>query len=108
MSLSSRAPVPSFRLPQQQLNLTDNSARAYAFSPTHLARRLLMTKVLKCSDVTPGCNFEIRGNSEDEVLKKANEHAKTAHNMQSMPPEVLSKARAAIHDEGEATKKAGA
>jgi predicted small metal-binding protein len=50
-----------------------------------------MTKVLKCSDVTPGCNFEIRGNSEDEVLKKANEHAKTAHNMQSMPPEVLSK-----------------
>ncbi len=39
-----------------------------------------MAKVLNCSDVTPGCNFEIRGNSEDEVLKKANEHAKTAHN----------------------------
>lgn len=67
-----------------------------------------MTKVLKCSDVTPGCNHEIRGNSEDEVLKKANEHAKTAHNMQTMPPDVLSKVRAAIHDEGQATKKAGA
>jgi len=50
----------------------------------------------------------MRGNSEDEVLKKANEHAKTAHNMQNMPPEVLSKVRAAIHDEGQATKKAGA
>jgi predicted small metal-binding protein len=34
-----------------------------------------MTKVLKCSDVTPGCNFEICGTSEDEVLKKADEHA---------------------------------
>jgi predicted small metal-binding protein len=84
------------------------SARAYDFSPTHLARRFLMTKVLKCGDVVPGCNFEMRGNSEDEVLKKANEHAKTAHNMQYMPPDVLSKVRAAIRDEGEATKKAGA
>jgi predicted small metal-binding protein len=34
-----------------------------------------MTKVLKCSDVTPGCNFEIRGNSEDEVPNEPNEHA---------------------------------
>ena len=68
-----------------------------------------MTKVLKCSDVTPGCNFEIRGNSEDEGLKKADEHAKTAHNMQNIPPDALSKARAAIRDEGDAaSKKAGA
>jgi predicted small metal-binding protein len=46
-----------------------------------------MTKVLKCSDVNPGCNIEIRGNSEDEVPKKAAEHAKTAQNMQNMCPE---------------------
>jgi predicted small metal-binding protein len=65
-----------------------------------------MAKVLKCSDVVPGCNAEIRGNSEDEVLKKANEHAKTTHNMQ---PDVLSKVRGAIHDEGQTgAKKAGA
>jgi len=67
-----------------------------------------MTKVLKCGDVVPGCNHEMRGNSEDEVLKQANEHAKTAHNMHNMPPEVLNKVRAAIHDEGQATRKAGA
>jgi predicted small metal-binding protein len=68
-----------------------------------------MTKVLKCGDVTPGCNFEIRGNSEGEILKKADEHAKTAHNMQNMPPDVLSKVRNAIHDDGDAaSKKAGA
>jgi predicted small metal-binding protein len=67
-----------------------------------------MTKVLKCGDFTPGCNVEIRGSSEDEVLKKAAEHAKTAHNMQNIPPDVLSKVKGAIHDEGEArTQKAG-
>ena len=68
-----------------------------------------MTKVLKCGDVVPGCNFEMRGNSEDEVLKKADDHAKTAHNMQNMSPEVLSKVRNAIHDEGDnVSKKVGA
>ena len=67
-----------------------------------------MTKVLKCGDVVPGCTHEMRGNSEDEVLKQATEHAKTAHNMQEVPPEVLSKVRAAIHDEAQSTRKAGA
>jgi predicted small metal-binding protein len=67
-----------------------------------------MAKVLKCGDLNPGCKFEARGNSEDEVLKNAAEHAKTAHNMPNIPPDVLSKARSAIHDEGgTGAKKAG-
>jgi predicted small metal-binding protein len=67
-----------------------------------------MAKVLKCGDLNPGCNFEMRGNSEDDVLKQAAAHAKTAHNMQNMPPDVLSKARSAIREEGEArVQKAG-
>ena len=61
-----------------------------------------MSKVLKCSDVNPGCNHEIRGDSEHDVLRKAAEHAKTAHQMESIPPEVLSKVKGAIRDEGEA------
>ncbi|MGB6877478.1 MAG: DUF1059 domain-containing protein [Candidatus Acidiferrales bacterium] len=66
-----------------------------------------MAKVLKCSDLNPGCNFEARGNSEDEVLQKAATHAKTTHNMHNIPPDALSKARSAIHDEdGTGTKKA--
>lgn len=67
-----------------------------------------MAKVLKCGDLNPGCKFEARGNSEDEVLKNAAEHAKTAHNMPNIPPDVLSEARSAIHDEGgTGAKKAG-
>jgi predicted small metal-binding protein len=61
-----------------------------------------MAKVLKCGDVVPGCNAEMRGDSEHDVLRKAAEHAKTAHNMHSIPPDILSKVKNAIHDEGEA------
>ena len=64
-----------------------------------------MAKVLKCGDLHPGCKFEAHGSTEDDVLKKAAEHAKTAHNMKEVTPEVLSKARHAIHDEGESRAK---
>ena len=67
-----------------------------------------MTKVLKCGDVVPGCKVEIKADSERDVLRKAAEHARTAHNMDSIPPQVLSNVKGAIHDEGEArTQKAG-
>jgi predicted small metal-binding protein len=67
-----------------------------------------MAKVLKCGDINPGCNFEIKADSEHDVLRKAAEHAKTAHQMENIPPEVLSKVKGAIHDEGESrTQKAG-
>lgn len=65
-------------------------------------------KVLKCGDVVPGCKTEIKGDSEHDVLRKAAEHAKSMHNMDSIPPETLSKVKAAIHDEGDAkSQKAG-
>ena len=67
-----------------------------------------MSKVLKCGDVNPGCNFEIRGDSEDDVLRKAAEHARKDHHMENIPPDVLSKVKGAIHDQGEARpQKAG-
>jgi predicted small metal-binding protein len=67
-----------------------------------------MAKVLKCGDVVPGCDFEMTGNSEEEVLQKAAEHAKTDHGMENVPPEVLAKVRGAIHDEDEARAKGAA
>ena len=67
-----------------------------------------MTKVLKCGDVVPGCKAEIKGDSEHDVLRKAAEHAKADHHMDSIPPEVLSKLKGAIHDEGDTkSQKAG-
>ena len=58
-----------------------------------------MAKVLRCNDLMPGCPFEARGNSESEVLAKAADHAKTAHNLSEIPPSMMSQVRGAIHDE---------
>jgi predicted small metal-binding protein len=58
-----------------------------------------MAKTLKCGDVVPGCKAQFRADSEQEVLKQAAEHAKTAHNLSNIPPDVLEKVKGAIHDE---------
>lgn len=52
---------------------------------------------LKCKDVGVDCDFEIKGaTSEEEVMQIAAVHAKLAHNMDKIPPELAAKAKAAI------------
>jgi predicted small metal-binding protein len=55
-------------------------------------------KVLKCGDLMPGCNAVIEGKDEAEVMAKGAEHAKTAHGMASLPPDVAKRVKAAIKD----------
>jgi predicted small metal-binding protein len=38
------------------------------------------------------------GKDDNEVVQKAGQHAKTAHNMSTTPPDVEKKARGAIRD----------
>ena len=57
-----------------------------------------MAKVLRCGDVVPGCAAVIEGKDEAEVMAKGAEHAKTAHQMATIPPEVAAKVKAAIKD----------
>ena len=61
-------------------------------------RRCGMAKVLKCGDLMPGCNFVAEGKDVAEVMAKGAEHAKTAHGMSSIPPDVAAKVQAAIKD----------
>jgi len=58
-----------------------------------------MAKVLRCKDVGMDCDFEARAETEEEVLKQAAAHAAATHDMQEIPPDVLAKVRAAIHNE---------
>ena len=58
-----------------------------------------MAKVLRCKDVGMDCNFEVRANTEEEILMKAAEHAKTAHNMKEITKEIVEKVRSVIRDE---------
>jgi len=62
-------------------------------------RRCEMAKVLRCRDVGMDCDFVARAETEEEILKKAAEHAETAHNMKEISEEVVAKVRAAIRDE---------
>jgi AhpD family alkylhydroperoxidase len=54
-------------------------------------------KELRCKDVGPDCDHVIRGKTEDEIFAKAAEHARSVHHMEKIPPELIEKARAAIH-----------
>ena len=46
----------------------------------------------------PGCNAVIEGKDTNEVMSKGAEHAKKAHGMNSIPPDVAKKVQAAIKD----------
>ncbi len=58
-----------------------------------------MAKVVKCRDVGVDCDFEARGQTEQEVLRNAAEHARTAHGMKEISPELAVKVKAAIREE---------
>ena len=58
-----------------------------------------MAKIVRCREVGVDCDFEARGESEQEVLQKCAEHAKRDHNMEEIPPELAAKVRSAIRDE---------
>ena len=59
------------------------------------------TKVLKCRDVGVDCDEVIHGNSEAEILQKAAAHAKGCHQGVQLTPELQTKLKAAIKDEGQ-------
>ena len=56
-------------------------------------------KAFHCGDLMKGCDFVARGATEDEVMQKAAEHAKTTHGVENIPPEMAQAAKAAIKDE---------
>jgi predicted small metal-binding protein len=55
-------------------------------------------KQLGCLDVDPkgGCAFQVRAEMEDEVMRLAGEHAKVAHKLSSLPPDMAVKVKGAI------------
>ena len=57
-----------------------------------------MAKVLRCADLMPGCNVVVEGKDVAEVMAKGAEHAKKAHGMSQMPPDLMKKVQAAIKD----------
>jgi predicted small metal-binding protein len=57
-----------------------------------------MEKKLSCRDAGVDCDFFACGKSEEEIFRKATEHARTDHGMNEIPKELWEKARLAIRD----------
>jgi predicted small metal-binding protein len=55
-----------------------------------------MDKIVKCKDLGLDCVVEVCGHTEDEVLKKAGDHARTVHGADEAS--FLEKARAAMYE----------
>jgi predicted small metal-binding protein len=58
-----------------------------------------MAKILECAKVDPssGCQYVVRGETEEEVLLKAAEHAKE-HGIREVTPELIALVKANIRD----------
>jgi predicted small metal-binding protein len=57
-----------------------------------------MAKSISCRDVGVDCDFKATGETVEAVMKKCAEHAKAAHGMNEIPPELAEKVRSAIRD----------
>jgi len=49
---------------------------------------------LKCP--MPTCSFQTSAATKDELMKQVMDHAKTAHNLTTIPPDVLAQVTSAI------------
>jgi predicted small metal-binding protein len=55
-------------------------------------------KEFACRDVGMDCDFKVRGETEEEVLKNAEMHGLQDHGMKELTEDVKMKIRSVIHD----------
>lgn len=59
-----------------------------------------MAKTISCKDVgMVSCDFTARAETMEELMQAAAAHAKSAHGMDNIPPELLPLVKAAVRDE---------
>ena len=58
-----------------------------------------MAKVVHCRDVGFDCDGIVRAETEAEVLQKVAVHAKTAHGLADVTPEVVARVKSVMREE---------
>jgi len=53
-------------------------------------------KQLKCNDVVLGCTWVTRSEDDEELFDEISSHAREAHGMDEVPPEVVDQIHAVI------------
>lgn len=59
-----------------------------------------MPMELRCGELMPGCKTVVEGKDEAEVMARAAEHAKNAHALDQITPELAGQVRSAIKEKG--------
>ena len=57
-----------------------------------------MAKSISCRDVGVDCDFKATGETVDDIMRQAAAHAKSAHGIDEIPPELAVKVQSAIRD----------
>ena len=55
-------------------------------------------KEIACGDVVPGCDFVARAETESELLRKVAAHAREAHGIRDVTPELIEQVKSKIQD----------
>jgi len=58
-----------------------------------------MTKVIRCRDVGFDCDGVIKAKTEEEALNLAAAHAKSAHNVKEVTPDIVKKIKSVMKEE---------
>jgi predicted small metal-binding protein len=57
-----------------------------------------MSKELHCGEIMNGCPAVIRGQDEEEVLRKGAQHAREAHGIDELDDETIRKVKSKIRE----------
>ena len=58
-----------------------------------------MAKTVACRDVGYDCDGVVKGDTEEATLMAVAEHAKSAHGLQDVTPDVVAKVKSVMQDE---------
>ena len=53
---------------------------------------------IKCKDIGMNCGFELKDDSQDELMQLLALHAEKTHSMKTIPPDVMQKVQKAIKE----------
>lgn len=62
----------------------------------------LVSKTFNCKDVGMNCDWKAKAETEEELMRKITQHAKSAHQMNELSKQLSQKVHAAIHEERKA------
>lgn len=57
-----------------------------------------MAKRISCRDVGVDCDYEAQADTEDELMELLEYHARTAHGMDEIPPELAAEVKEKMED----------